>query len=337
MNVSTQKPNSNTKRKMNPLAWILILSASFFAIFLIVSGVLFLSKSPGKGSGKSAALFGGGSIGVVEVNGVIMDSKKTVAALDDFAEDPEIRGVVLRINSPGGSVAPSQEIYESVKNFKKPLVASMGSVAASGGFYISCGAKKVYANPGTITGSIGVIMEFVNLGKLYEWAKIQRYAIKTGKYKGAGAEYRELTSEERELLQGMLDNVLVQFKTAVSTGRKLPMPSVDAIADGRVLSGAQAKTAKLVDELGTFQDAVNDVAAMANIKGKPKLVYPRSKRNRILQMLLDNNSDEEESRSDVPTSRLSAFLRGVLGISIPLPEERLTLPAGVYWLWNGAR
>src|SRR5579859_5149824 len=157
------------RRKMGgPLTWVLGLSATFLVLLIIVSGAFFMKGGSRSSGAKKVTLFGGGSVGVIELNGVIMDSKKILDRLEDFEDDDRIRAVVLRLNSPGGSVAPSQEIYEAVRAYKKPLVVSMGSVAASGAFYIACGAKKVFANPGTITGSIGVIMEFVNLERLYE-------------------------------------------------------------------------------------------------------------------------------------------------------------------------
>ena len=185
-----------------------------------------------------------------EINSVIMDSK-TLAQLKKFDEDKGVKAVVLRLNSPGGSVAPSQEIYEAVKDFKKPVVASMASVAASGVYYIAVGAPIIYANPGTITGSIGVIMEFANLEKLYEWAKIKRYVIKTGKFKDAGGEHREMTPEDRALLQGMIDDVLVQFKTAVAAGRKLSLEDVTKVADGRIFRAIRPKC-QTGGQLGTL-------------------------------------------------------------------------------------
>jgi protease-4 len=281
---------------------------------------------------------------VIELSGVIMDSRKMIKQLEKFDEDADIKGVVLRINSPGGAVAPSQEIYQAVRAFKKPLVASMGSVAASGGYYIAVGAKKVYANPGTITGSIGVIMEFANLSKLYEWAKIQRYAIKTGKFKDAGAEYREMQPEERALLQGMVDDVLGQFKRAVSEGRKLKGDELNPIADGRVFSGAQAKQLKLVDELGTLQDAIDDVAKQAKLTGKPRVVYQEKRKRRLLDLLLDDQpSDSESESSAAPTGalgalfgRIGATLEGRAESLLPSLDSSLALAPGIYWLWKGA-
>ena len=255
---------------------------------------------------------------------------------------------MLRVDSPGGSVAPSQEIYEAVRAYKKPLVVSMSSIAASGAFYVACAAKKVYANPGTITGSIGVIMELINLEKLYDWAKIKRYSIKTGRYKDAGAEYRDLEPDERALLQGMLDNVLGQFKEAVAKGRKLPMATVTAIADGRVWSGEQAKAAKLVDELGTLDDAVDEAGREGGIKGKPEVIYPESRRKRFLDLLLDNNGgsdsdDDSEGMSPAPSAgvidHLGAAAQVVVDSVFGRQAARPALDSmpGLYWIWNGPR
>lgn len=342
-------PMPSAKRAMNPLTLVLGLSGVFFLIFVIISATFFFKKSPSKAGShsSSSAFFGQGNVGVVELSGVITDSKKVIRQLEGFEEDESVKAIVLRLNSPGGSVAPSQEIYEAVKRIKikKPVVASMSSVAASGAFYVACAATKVYANPGTITGSIGVIMEFVNLEKLYEWAKIKRYSIKTGKFKDAGAEYRDLTPEDRELLQGMVDDVLQQFKQAVSEGRKLSLEKVTAIADGRVLSGSQAKKANLVDQLGTFQDAVNDAAKMAKLKGKPNLVYPEHKSKRLLDFILEGTQDAD-SESTSSAGLIGALATHFLGSSAGLGnlrnlrnlEEQVTgVTPGIYWLWNGAR
>jgi len=336
--------NSTSKCSFNPLVAILILSGVFFAIFLLISGGLFFGPlTPNHSEHPSAtALFKNEAVAVIELNGVILDSKKMLKRLERAEENPAIKAVVLRLNSPGGAVAPSQEIYEKVKAFKKPLVASMGSIAASGAFYIACGAKEVFANPGTITGSIGVIMEFANLEKLYEWAKIKRYSIKTGRFKDAGAEYREMTPEDQALLQGMVDDVLVQFKQAVSTGRKLSMEQIDQIADGRVLSGNQAKIAKLVDQLGTMDDAIQEAAKLAGIRGKPRVIYPEEPRRRLLDFILDNASDsdsESESESESKASSLGVLYwvdRALRGVSENIPQNEVIAP-GIYWIWRGVR
>jgi protease-4 len=338
------------KRSLSPLALVLILSSIFFALFLVISGAMYLYRSPqGTKSSGSSAFFSGGSVGVIELNGVIMDSKKTLLRLEKFEEDDQIKAVVLRLNSPGGSVAPSQEIYEAVRSYKKPLVVSMGSVAASGAYYIACGASKVFANPGTITGSIGVIMEFANLQKLYDWAKIHRYSLKTGKFKDAGADYREMNPEEKELLQGMIDNVLGQFKQAVATGRKLSMEKVTAIADGRILSGAQAKAEHLVDELGTLQDAIREAGKLGKIKGKPHVVYVEKQKKGLLDLLLDDSSSNESSSSylrsagfsNSPLLRVLSLLERLAAdtsdSSIGVPQGAVNRPTpGIYWVWGGA-
>ncbi|MDR3608094.1 MAG: signal peptide peptidase SppA [Oligoflexia bacterium] len=324
--------------KRNPLFMVLALSAVFFVLFLCLSGFLYYRSGGGGNHASRAAIFSSGAVGIVELNGVIMDSKKTLRRLRDFEERDDIKAVVLRLNSPGGAVAPSQEIYQAVKNYKKPIVASMSSVAASGAFYVAMGAKEVFANPGTITGSIGVIMEFANLEKLYDWAKIRRYVIKTGKFKDVGAEYREMQPEERALLQNMVDDVLVQFKKAVSDGRKMPLDQVTRIADGRVFSGAQAKGLRLVDELGSLQDTVNEAGKLGGIHGKPEVVYAQDGARKWLDLLMDDGRDEDSSESSSSTGLVTRLASVFLGRSSGGLQQAVTgLQPGVYWLWTGAQ
>lgn len=328
-----------------PTSWkpllIIFGISSFFFFAFVISSFLFFSKGiNGKSKSAEKALFQQSSIGVLEVNGVIMDSKKAVKTIQQFEESKDVKAVVVRINSPGGAVGPSQEIYEALRKMSKPVVSSMSSVAASGGFYVAMASKKVFANPGTITGSIGVIMEFANLEKLYEWAKVKRYVIKTGKFKDAGSEFREMTAEERALLQGMVDDVLVQFVDAVAEGRKLPRETVTQIADGRIFSGNQALKLKLVDQLGTFTDAVEEAAKLANITGKPKLIYGEKKKGfkELIEEQLQGNSDEDaESRSHgsflnrLVGGTIESGVRGALGVS-----SAASLSPGIYWIWKGA-
>ncbi len=290
---------SQQKRSvMSPLIIILTLSVLFFVLFLMISGAFFLQRMPSKSHGgrnASARLFSPGSVGVIEINGVILDSKKILTRLEQFEDDDQIKSIVLRMNSPGGAVAPSQEIYEAVKSYSKPVVVSMSSVAASGAYYVACGAKKIFANPGTMTGSIGVIMEFMNLQKLYDWAKVERYALKSGKFKDVGADYHTMTVEDRELMQKMLMDILLQFKQAVAAGRSLSLAQVSALADGRIFSGSQAKAVHLVDELGTLKDAIQEAGKMAHIKGKPTVIYMDQKKKGILDFFLDHSSEVAES------------------------------------------
>ena len=319
------------KRPVNPLTLVLVLSALFFVVFLVISAALFMSSSSKTSKGMGASLFSQGAVAIVEVNGVIMDSKKVLAKLEKYEEDDNVKAIVLRLNSPGGAVAPSQEIYQAVRASKKPIVASMGSVAASGAYYIACGAKKIYANPGTITGSIGVIMEFANLQKLYEWAKIERYALKTGKFKDAGAEYRQMTAEERALLQTMIDDVLGQFKKAVAEGRKMTLSEVSLIADGRIVSGNQAKLLRLIDELGTLKDAIDEAGKMANIKGKPRIIHPEKKRPKWFDLLFDDRGSDDDGYASTSNGNLVKFFDKFV------QEKVVGLAPGIYWLWPGAR
>jgi len=224
---------------------------------------------------------------VLEVEGVILDSKPFVESLTQIRNTDDIKALVVRIDSPGGSVGASQEIYRELLKVKdkKPVVASMGSVGASGGYYLACGAKKIFANPGTITGSIGVIAQFVNYEKLAEWAKIDVETIKSGEFKDVGSPFREMTEAEREYIKDLMNNVHSQFKQAVSESRGIDSEKVREIADGRVFTGEQAKALGLVDELGNFGDAVRTAADLAGIKGEPSLIYYPKKRFNILDTL----------------------------------------------------
>jgi protease-4 len=316
------------------LSVILGLSALFFAIFVGITGTLMLGDFREDDQDHSAIgskLFSEGGVGIIELEGVIMDSKRFLKQLRKFEENPQVKAVVVRLDSPGGSVAPSQEIYDAVKRFPKPLVASMGSVAASGAFYVSCGAKKVFANPGTLTGSIGVIMEFANLSKLYEWAKVERYSLKTGKYKDSGADYRPMDPESRELLQNVINGVLDQFKQAVVEGRKLSPEEVTQVADGRILSGAQALQLKLVDAMGGIEDAVAEAAKLGGIEGKPRWIYPRESRASPLMdlFLLGGEEEEAESRSNLTAGLVGAVVGGVEKVA-----GSGVLPPGIYWVWR---
>jgi protease-4 len=226
-------------------------------------------------------------IGLVEVKGMILDSKETVRQLRHFLKKDDIKAVVLRVDSPGGVVAPSQEIYEEVRKFaaKKKIVVSMGSLAASGGYYISAPATLIYANPGTITASIGVLIKLSNIEALMDKIGIKSTVVKTGKFKDAGSPVRPLSDEDRAMFQSVIDSTHNQFIKAVATGRKLPEDEVRRIADGRVLSGEQALALKLVDRLGTLQDAIEEAGRLAGIKGEPEVLLPPKKKLNYLDLL----------------------------------------------------
>ena len=243
-------------------------------------------------------------IGLVEVRGMILDSKDTVRQLRYFLKQERVKAVVLRVDSPGGVVAPSQEIYDEVKKFaaKKKIIVSMGSLAASGGYYISAPATLIYANPGTITASIGVILKLSNIEGLMDKIGIKSYTLKTGKFKDSGSPLRELSTEDRAMLQAVIDNTHEQFVRAVAAGRKLPVEEVRKIADGRILSGEQAMAMKLVDRLGTLQDAIEEAGRLTGIKGEPEVIQPPKKKIDYWDVLVDGMEE-----------KFSGTLRGATG------------------------
>lgn len=240
---------------------------SGFLLLLIIASVLFALFQKNVHIGEKVA--------VVRIEGPIMDSKNSVDEIKDYIKDPSVKAIVLRVDSPGGAVAPSQEIYEEVKKAtaKKKVIVSMGSVAASGGYYISAPADRIIANPGTLTGSIGVIMEIPNIEGLMDKIGVKSEVIKSGRHKDLASVFRKMGKEERIILQGVLDDVHEQFIKAVSEGRKnMQFEDVRELADGRIFTGRQALEIGLVDELGSLEDAVNVAAKLAGIKGEPEVV-----------------------------------------------------------------
>jgi protease-4 len=235
----------------------------------------------------------GDKVAVIPVKGMISDSEPVIEQLKRFGKDESVKAIVLRIESPGGGVGPSQEIYEEVKKVgtKKPVLTSMGALAASGGYYIACATQKVFANPGTMTGSIGVLMPFMNVRELAEKIGLRGMTVKSGEYKDIGSPLRDMTPSERALLQGVVDNVHMQFVNAVAEGRNLPREDVLRIADGRIFTGEQAKALGLVDALGNLEDAVAEAGKMGKIPGEPRVVTPPKKKISILELL------KEETRS----------------------------------------
>ena len=234
---------------------------------------------------------GGERVAVIRIEGVITDSRETIDELRRFRDNPSIKAVVLRIDSPGGGVVPSQEIHTEVLKARKDgrlkVVASMGNLAASGGYYIAVATDKIVANPGTLTGSIGVIMELANVQGLLEKVGVQSVVIKSGRYKDLASPFRAMSAEDRALLQSVLDDVHDQFIRAVATGRALKVEQVRDLADGRIFTGRQARTAKLVDELGDLQDSIKLAARLVGIEGEPRVVEPRKRFS--LRDLLENS------------------------------------------------
>src|SRR5208283_4701195 len=251
-----------------------IIVAVFFLFLIVLSGLFTLFQQK---------ISFGGKVALVRIEGPIIEAKSTIDEIDGYIKDNSIKALVLRVNSPGGGVVPSQEIYNEVKRLaaKKKVVVSMGSLAASGGYYISAPANKIIANPGTITGSIGVIMEVPNVKALLDKVGVKTEVIKSGKHKDIASPFRGIGKEERDILQGVMDDVHAQFIAAVSEGRKMPIDKVREIADGRIFSGRQAIKAGLVDELGDLDYAIKAAAKMAGIKGEPEVITKKEK-NHIL-------------------------------------------------------
>ncbi len=230
--------------------------------------------------------------GVLTSSGTVSDGTASAAAiieqLKEHGEDDSVKALVLRIDSPGGTVVAAQEIHGALRRLKeekgKIIVASMADIAASGGYYVACAADRIYTNPGTITGSIGVIMEFPNIEGLMQKIGVKTTTVKSGEFKDTGSAVRRITDSEREVLQGMIDNVYEQFVGAVREGRGMSDEEVRAVADGRIFTGDQAHAHGLVDELGDLESAIRGAAEMAGIKGKPPLVRKKKKR-RIWELL----------------------------------------------------
>lgn len=287
----------------------LLTLGAIFLLFLIF--LLLLSRCSGDFHGLPV----GERIGVVEINGMLSGSDPVVRQLVSFKKDDSIKAVILRVDSPGGAVAPSQEIHDEVIRVaaKKPVVVSMASVAASGGYYVSIPAHRIVANPGTITGSIGVIMQLTNLEELYGKLGLKSLVVKSGEHKDIASPFRPMTSEDRKILQGVIDDVYDQFVSAVAEGRNLSVEKVRNLADGRIFTGRQAKEIGLVDELGGMRDAVGIAKDLAGISGEPKLVYPPKDKENLLKYFV------EESASQV--GRM-------------LQESQRTAPAMQY-LWTG--
>jgi protease IV len=270
-----------------PWLWGLISAASVLAIFFLVILLITVLLT-----GREGLTDGGTKIGVIAIEGLISSdlAEKTVRLLTRYADDASIKAIVLRIDSPGGGVASSQEIYEEVRRVQsggKLVVASLGSVAASGGYYIACVANRIFAHAGTVTGSIGVLVQLANAEELLRKIGIESTVITSGPFKDSGSPMRALRPEERQVFQALVDDVYQQFIEAVAQGRNLPIGEVRQAADGRIYTGRQAKELHLVDELGSFQDAITYAATTIGVEGKPKLVQEGKERLWWLKYMLE--------------------------------------------------
>jgi protease-4 len=263
--------------KKNPVLIVLVTAIALGALFF---GIVFLVSllSGNKRSSTTLQVVRADRIALVRLEGLLVSSEHIVEELNDYAEDSSIKAIVIRIDSPGGGVVASQEIYNAIKSARhegKKVVASMGTVAASGGYYVAAAADRIVANPGTLTGSIGVKMEFASIEKLLEKIGVKGMVVKAGEYKDVGSPFRDMTEPEKKILQDVIDDVHSQFIKAVAEGRNLQEAEVRSIADGRIFTGRQALDLKLVDQLGDLTDSIKVAGELVGIKGKPRVIEKR--------------------------------------------------------------
>jgi protease IV len=295
------------------LLWVLIGGGAFFLFVLAVFTLVYLTLHAG---GAQTSLTGfGDKIGVVDLEGVILDPRSVVQDLKRFGDDDSVKAIILHVNSPGGGVAASEEIYRQVKRLRdekhRRIVASIETVGASGAYYVSSATNKIYADNGSIVGSIGVIAEWVNYGELMHWAKLKPQVLKVGEFKDTGDPTREMTPAERAYMQSLIDNMYGQFVAAVAEGRHAKREDIRAIADGRVWTGQEALLLHLIDQVADFQAAVEDTAKSVGIKGEPTLVHPEKNRQSLLDLLF-----------------------GDISQWLPTREKLLEQHIGFYYLWQ---
>lgn len=291
--------------------WVIIGGGAFFLFVLAVFTLVYVALHAG---GRQTAIFGD-KIGVVDLSGVILDPDEVVGDLRKFGDDDSIKAIIIHVNSPGGGVAASEEIYREVKRIRdekhKRIVASIETVGASGAYYVSSATNKIYADNGSVVGSIGVIAEWVNYGDLMRWAKLKPEVLKVGEFKDTGDPTRELTPAERQYMQGLIDNMYGQFVQAVADGRHAKVADIKSIADGRVWTGEQAMGMHLIDQIGDFRAAVMDTAKSVNISGEPVLVHPEVERKSLLDLLFGDASQW-----------------------LPTKEKLMDQQVGFYYLWK---
>jgi protease-4 len=292
--------------------WVLIGGGAFFLFVLAVFTLVFLAFH--SSNNQQSGLFGE-KIGVVDLDGVILSPGETVDELRKLADDDSIKAIIIHVNSPGGGVAASEEIYREVKRIrdekKKYIVSSIQTVGASGAYYVSSATNKIYADSGSVVGSIGVIAEWVNYGDLMRWAKLKPEVLTVGQFKDTGDPTRELTPAERQYMQGLIDNMYVQFVRAVADGRHAKVEDIKPIADGRVWTGEQALGMHLIDQIGDFRAVVADTAKAVNISGEPVLIHIERPHRSLLDLLFGD---------------VSPYL--------PTKEKLMDQQTGFYYLWK---
>jgi protease IV len=303
------------ERPSRTLLWVLIGVGAFFLYAIFMMSLAYLTMLASGNETEFGAGFGD-RIAVVDLDGIILSPEPVVGQLKRFDDDSSIKAIILHINSPGGGVAASEEIYREVKRIrdekKKPIVVSIETVGASGAYYVASGSTKIYADEGSIVGSIGVIAQWVNYGELLKWAKLKDVVLKTGEFKDTGNPARDLTPAEQAYMQSLIDNMFGQFVHAVADSRSMKLEDVKSIANGKVWTGEQALSMKLIDNVGDFEAAVKDTAKSVGISGEPTLVRP-------------------------PKDRRMSLLDLILGDAakyIPDQEKMLEQQIGFYYLWK---
>jgi protease IV len=277
------------ERRTHPVFWLFIgLAVVLFVVMTILTTAMALM---GEG-GQFEATWWGSKVGIVPVEGEIFEATTVVEALRSYADNRQVKAIVVRINSPGGAIVPAQEIFAEIRRIRqesgKPVVASLDSVAASGGYYVAAACDRIVANPGSLTGSIGVILQWLNLEDLVKWAKLKPETLTSGSLKDTGSPFREMSDSERAYLQGLVGQMHRQFVRAVAEGRKgkLTEAEVAKLADGRVFTGEEAKQLRLVDDLGNLHDAVMLAGGLAGISGEPETIQPRRRERGLLDLLV---------------------------------------------------
>jgi protease IV len=302
------------ERRSRTLLWVLIGGGAFFLFVLAVFTLVYLTLHASGGETTSITSFGD-RIGVVDLDGVILSPQPVVGQLKKFGEDSSIKAIIIHVNSPGGGVAASEEIYREVKRLRKEknkkIVVSIETVGASGAYYVASASDKIFADQGSIVGSIGVIAQWVNYGDLLKWAKLKDVVIKTGEFKDTGNPARDLTPSEQAYMQSLIDNMFGQFIQAVADGRGMKYDDVKSFANGKVWTGEQAMSMKLIDSVGDFEAAVADTAKSVGIHGEPTLVHPDRDRKTLMDLLLGDVSQY-----------------------IPTREKLMEQEVGFYFLWK---
>jgi protease-4 len=302
-----------TERRSNTLLWVFVGGAAFLLFFVLpVFTLVYLTL---RASGEQAGIGFGDRIGVVDLDGVILSPQPVVGQLKKFGDDSSIKAIILHVNSPGGGVAASEEIYREVKRIRsdkrKKIVVSIETVGASGAYYVASASDKIYADQGSVVGSIGVIAQWVNYGELLKWAKLKDIVIKTGEFKDTGNPARDLTPNEQAYMQQLIDNMFGQFVKAVADGRGMKFEDVKTIANGKVWTGQQALDMKLIDGVGDFETVVADTAKSVGISGEPTLVRPERERRTVLDLLMGDVSQ-----------------------IVPAREKMMEQQVGFYYLWK---